>query len=1068
MNQSEILEKYLNKKDKVFLENILSRKEYEDYFFSKNDELKWFKPLLEIGYFSATRHPKPIEIKKGSFEFPVWNVLLYIENITKNPSFVDDFEIQNEIIKIIESVTDYSKNEPGELQNFRTWWFFIKILINLPNEQIDTNLINNIDTWLDTKFDTLLITSEITQKLITKFVNENSTKDDINKAETIFNILFKITRYENPKEYSKFFGKVNYRLKADYFWVNELFSEGNFIKIFAEKNTQKFFEELEAKILVILKVEEDILKLKMNNDTISIGVKADKINYAYNFKVYLLSNISPLETRYDSITDTERDYKLLKEFAVNVKNFNEFSNSLKKEFRSIKEIRYNQKELDGVARDVFLSFYSSQTLESLYDDSRKPYSEPIELLCEVLKSTLLAKSSSKSLVNINLTKSILEKYLCHQFLFFKKVALYVMAESENDYISVFFKNLKKPEVNQVIFEPHYYGDELNHFLSRLVNLKQIEIDELKKYIERGSLLFDLEEVIPGYKILWKQKLYKALTHIEVFNKKYKELKSITSKDPELGPAIGMGDSGYVFEVSGKSPLSIEELLKKTNQEIVELITTLNSNRDNDPENKLGGLYNQLKEVIKIRPQKFVENLDPFLSTPINFINIIFESLREAIKDKKIIDWSKLFTFFSEYLNSVNWHSELKKEYSPFQITHKWNLNYIASLICEGARDEVECKIEDHNLQIATGILSKALDYFSLLKNDYQKFENEDYLTISINTTIGKLVEAFIYVSRRISLTDTMRNARVKLPVNVLKIYESLLKERIMEIHSLIGCYISIFVYINKNWLMRILGKIEKLYKDETILWNAFMDGYFWSGKVYIDIYKLQRKNYELALNFKFKNEHSQDKLIEHLTIGYLAGVDNLDKESLFGKMLNKNDSEVFSKIINTFWGFRHTIVFESYDENEKILTQALEQRKRIIEFWKWIYNYFEKKSTIDEIDRKAIASLGKLVVFLFEINSENKKWLMQVATYVGEYFNSTFFIEYLDKLKDKGKKKFSAKSVGEIYLEMMNNYLPDYKKENIKSIVTYLKSYPEDEIKILGQRIYDKYLRNNYYFLREN
>lgn len=67
--------------------------------------------------------------------------------------------------------------------------------------------------------------------------------------------------------------------------------------------------------------------------------------------------------------------------------------------------------------------------------------------------------------------------------------------------------------------------------------------------------------------------------------------------------------------------------------------------------------------------------------------------------------------------------------------------------------------------------------------------------------------------------------------------------------------------------------------------------------------------------------------------------------------------------------------------------------------------------------------------------------------YIGIDYAFSFFIEYLDVLKDRGDKSDSAKYVGEIFLKMIEGYgeekrPPDYPKEHIKSIVEFLYSSP--------------------------
>jgi hypothetical protein len=89
---------------------------------------------------------------------------------------------------------------------------------------------------------------------------------------------------------------------------------------------------------------------------------------------------------------------------------------------------------------------------------------------------------------------------------------------------------------------------------------------------------------------------------------------------------------------------------------------------------------------------------------------------------------------------------------------------------------------------------------------------------------------------------------------------------------------------------------------------------------------------------------------------------------------------------------------------------------------------------------------------------------MLSATYVHEDFNSTFFIEYLDKFKDKGDSKQTAKYIGEIYLKMLEKTTPDYDKKHIRSIVEFLYDAGETEN---AKKICNIYGTNDQHFIRD-
>ncbi len=83
-----------------------------------------------------------------------------------------------------------------------------------------------------------------------------------------------------------------------------------------------------------------------------------------------------------------------------------------------------------------------------------------------------------------------------------------------------------------------------------------------------------------------------------------------------------------------------------------------------------------------------------------------------------------------------------------------------------------------------------------------------------------------------------------------------------------------------------------------------------------------------------------------------------------------------------------------------------------------------------------MSDLSKLTIFLEKIDDESFEWLEKSAGYLHINYNLSFFIKYLDILKDKDD--FAGKYVGKILLTILDYSIPDYDIKNICSIVEYL------------------------------
>ena len=153
--------------------------------------------------------------------------------------------------------------------------------------------------------------------------------------------------------------------------------------------------------------------------------------------------------------------------------------------------------------------------------------------------------------------------------------------------------------------------------------------------------------------------------------------------------------------------------------------------------------------------------------------------------------------------------------------------------------------------------------------------------------------------------------------------------------------------------------------------------------------------------------------------------------SLFEKIIGDWKPEQIMEVTGFFWMQREYLT-ESSEENEKI-------RRKIIQFWRHLYGKYKGRdeSSLTKEDKKILSSVSRLAVFLPKIDAESFEWLMLSATHVNEDFNSSFFIKYLDALKEKGDRSETAKFIGEIYLKMLEKGNPDYDKKHIRSIMEF-------------------------------
>jgi len=181
------------------LHNLLKNKAISNYFFKNLNHIEWFISLKEQNYFSPQNAPGPEEIEEGTYRIPQWNVLPYLERVSEQVNIPGNEKYIGELLNIIRNVTQYHIEHNKKLDNYRTWWYFVKILVNIPANEIPPDIIDLIPVWLDSKFEVTLPEIEISTKLLPKFLNSDNP-EDIKKAEKIIEIITNIKWVEGkPK-----------------------------------------------------------------------------------------------------------------------------------------------------------------------------------------------------------------------------------------------------------------------------------------------------------------------------------------------------------------------------------------------------------------------------------------------------------------------------------------------------------------------------------------------------------------------------------------------------------------------------------------------------------------------------------------------------------------------------------------------------------------------------------------------------------------------------------------------------------------------------------------------------
>jgi hypothetical protein len=1079
------IEKYLNKKELEVFGKILKRKELEDYFLSTKTELKWFFPLKIAGYFSPEKAPGPQPSgQEGYFTIPQWNVLQYLERVSLQVKIKGNEQYINELLEIITIVSNYKDVSGRHIANYRTWWHFVKILLNIPNDKIPLEIIELIPIWLDSKFDTILTGSGIVTKLLPKFLPDSPTIDDSQKAEKIVDYVTEIKWLKLPESLrTGFFGKEeDPKTIIDSYWLTESFiNKKNAVKV-GEKCSVKSIYLIADKLKEIWRHQHPWhwADFELNNKNYRVFIQSTK-DFGFNGILEIVTNETNREV--NNGTEILKPKSEKTEFVITeVKNITLFIDGIKSEISKLGIARDVNQNFEEKIRDLYKEMFSDHSymwFESISEGPGIPAYKTEASLVYILRDIFLAKAKKDKQAGENIIEQFLgDKY---QYPLFRRLVLFVIAECWNDY-KKFWDSFLDQSGEEMFENPNYENEIYTLLKKNISNFTPVEKGKLEKIIEKGPTTYLPQDKRDKYISYWKQKWYSSVKADSYFSPLYNEQKQMSGIEKER---VGFGHV-EVRAGPGPSPLAKVELLGMPNDKIAEFLLTFETkNIWEGP--TVGGLSDILQKTVQEKPEKFIDNLGSFLKVGYLYIYDIIWGINNGWKDKKSIDWGKLFDFIKQYINQEEfWQDKFKIKDDGINADYKWAIGAIGELIQEGTKDD-NWAFDENYLPAAQDIIYHIID--KLQKGD--ELEIDDPIFYVLNSPFGKIITALIYLALRIARIEAKKGDKkeVKWSHDLKSKYEKLFNDGIIEAYILFGRYMPNLYYLDKQWVEQKIVEFDNLKNEQ--FWAPFMIGYIFSSGVYDDLYKLMKKNYLKALSYSFKERtlNTEERLIQHIAIGYLRGLEDFSENSIFGLLLKNWNYSQIKEIIGFFWMQRKeyeqippkAVVMESKNgevkpkiiDNTKESEPPIKENERvqienkIIEFWRWTYDKYKSKPDITDEDKKILSNLARLTTFLPQINSENFKWLELSAPYVLLDFSFPFFIEYLDKLKDKGDKIESAKYVAKIFLKMLKVSTPDFDQKHIKSIVEYLFKINKKETKEDANTICNEYSSRNYEFLKE-
>jgi hypothetical protein len=687
------------------------------------------------------------------------------------------------------------------------------------------------------------------------------------------------------------------------------------------------------------------------------------------------------------------------------------------------------------------------TLNSFYDYEKASYLlyEPVEFLSFILSKILIVKS----ITDLESTKKILESFFDEEHPIFTKIALFIIGEQFEKFKDLFWDIFKEKGEKILLGSSVFWGDELKKVLEKLPPLTDPQRNLIKAKITILMLAVFLAELTKGKDTkkslrkssLFIQKIYKALSNDPVFKTEYESMKKITEVDAELGPAIGL-----IQPVIETSPLAKEKILDMPNEELADFLVKFKT------ESFFGGptveeLARTLSIAVKTNPQKFIQNLTPFLKVGYLYASKLLDGLTYALKEN-IIDYKPVFTFVENYINREGfWKNELKVETAVLGESY----GYFISNFCDFIVEKFNTREEETFFDDTERLLNLILQH---LKSEKPSAETNNYVFYSFNSPLGKVLETYI---KLVSKSPASKKSSLK--ENFLKKYKQLLDDNIIEAYTFFGFYISFFYKEDKEFTLDFISRIN----TATDEWEAFMTGYFYNTYFYKDLYNLMKNHYKASLTYNFKDISIKKSFIQHLSLAYLLNLENLTTSDLFYKLVHNLDPIVISEIIYFFYYF-------FFDREISYKAEEVSQIKnRILNFWTFVYDTLKSKpkETLTESEKKILSRSTNLSIYL----TRPEEPYISYLKYTAEFLEEPDFVtlsDTLDAWLHSENNLATAKLIAEILAKApVFRYIPKDKKDKILFFIKYFYETGDREVVELADSICNKYIKNGAFFVKE-
>ena len=445
----------------------------------------------------------------------------------------------------------------------------------------------------------------------------------------------------------------------------------------------------------------------------------------------------------------------------------------------------------------------------------------------------------------------------------------------------------------LFFSDHNFEKDLYEMLNKnQMLLSKEEISVLQKIIDLcpQDKTKDRDQ---KYREYWQLRWYSALRNTAPFKDSYEKLSQAENLTNEHYENLGV----IKTRVGAVSPFSVEELLQKSNQEIVTFIHSFKP-KDRWEEPTIDGLSNSLSAAVQKDPQKFSDEIKLYKDVPYIYAYHLANGFREAWRSKKSINWERVLHFYKEYIvNERFTYGQFRLEDDGWGATADWVTGSVGNLLTDGMQSDSNA-FDVSLLPVAKDILEIIVPRLRHVEDFKQT--NMDYPTYSLNSTAGKTLRTLLDYSLRRARNLKAEDNLPKWEKEIKDLLEETFKKGIIDGYILTGWYFQQFYFLDKDW---ITSKVKEYYELEDEYWLAFMSGFAFGNPPFNkDIYQLFYPHYERAIKNDIKIKSISDHgIIRHLVAFYFWGFEDLQKDGLLTMLFNKGNNTSILEVVNFVW-----------------------------------------------------------------------------------------------------------------------------------------------------------------------